>query len=176
MMGYYKDQERTDEVLKDGWFHTGDIGEMEDGFLKITDRKKEIFKTSGGKYVAPQLIENAMKASIFIEQIMVIGEGKKHPSALIVPSFDTLKEWCRRHEIKYTNDAEMIQDKRITERIQEDIDEINSKFGHWEQIKKVKFLKEPVTIEGGELTPTLKLKRKKILEKYEDVINTIYTD
>lgn len=176
MMGYYKDKERTDEVLKDGWFHTGDIGKFEDGFLKITDRKKEIFKTSGGKYVAPQLIENAMKASIFIEQIMVIGEGKKHPSALIVPAYETLKEWCKRHDINYTTDAEMIQDQRITDRIQEDIDEINANFGHWEQIKKVKFLKEQFTIEGGELTPTLKLRRKPILEKYQDVINTIYTD
>ena len=176
MIGYYKDPEKTAEVLKDGWFHTGDIGEIEDGFLKITDRKKEIFKTSGGKYVAPQVIENAMKASIFIEQIMVIGEGQKHPSALIAPSFDVVREWCKRHKIPYTTDEEMIGNKKLTDRIQQDIDDINSKFGHWEQIKKVRFLPKQFSIEGGELTPTLKLRRKPIMEKYAEVINTIYSD
>jgi len=174
MMGYYKDEEKTNEVLKAGWFHTGDIGVIENGFLRITDRKKEIFKTSGGKYVAPQLIENAMKASLFIEQIIVIGEAQKHPSALIVPSFDAVKTWCKRHSIEYTTPAEMIQNKKVIQRIQKDIDSINVQFGQWEQIKKVKFLSELFTVESGELTPTLKLKRKPIMAKYADIIASIY--
>lgn len=174
MMGYYKDEEKTNEVLKDGWFHTGDIGVIENGFLRITDRKKEIFKTSGGKYVAPQPIENAMKASLFIEQIIVIGEAQKHPSALIVPSFDAVKTWCKRHSIEYTTPAEMIQNEKVIQRIQKDIDAINGQFGQWEQIKKVKFLSELLTVESGELTPTLKLKRKPIMAKYADIIASIY--
>lgn len=174
MMGYYKDEEKTNEVLKDGWFHTGDIGVIENGFLRITDRKKEIFKTSGGKYVAPQLIENAMKASLFIEQIIVIGEAQKHPSALIVPSFDAVKTWCKRHSIEYTTPAEMIQNEKVIQRIQKDIESINGQFGQWEQIKKVKFLSELFTVESGELTPTLKLKRKPIMAKYADIIASIY--
>lgn len=174
MMGYYKDEEKTNEVLKDGWFHTGDIGVIENGFLRITDRKKEIFKTSGGKYVAPQLIENAMKASLFIEQIMVVGEAQKHPSAIIVPSFDSVKTWCKRHSIEYTTPAEMIQNEKVIQRIQKDIDAINGQFGQWEQIKKVKYLSELFTVESGELTPTLKLKRKPIMAKYADIIASIY--
>ncbi|MDA0882590.1 MAG: long-chain fatty acid--CoA ligase [Bacteroidetes bacterium] len=174
MMGYYKDEEKTNEVLKNGWFHTGDIGVIENGFLRITDRKKEIFKTSGGKYVAPQPIENAMKASLFIEQIIVIGEAQKHPSALIVPSFDAVKTWCKRHSIEYTTPAEMIQNEKVIQRIQKDIDAINGQFGQWEQIKKVKFLSELLTVESGELTPTLKLKRKPIMAKYADIIASIY--
>ncbi|MDP4952695.1 MAG: long-chain fatty acid--CoA ligase [Flavobacteriales bacterium] len=174
MMGYYKDEEKTNEVLKDGWFHTGDIGVIENGFLRITDRKKEIFKTSGGKYVAPQLIENAMKASLFIEQIMVVGESQKHPSALIVPSFDSVKTWCKRHSIEYTTPAEMIQNEKVIQRIQKDIESINEQFGQWEQIKKVKYLSELFTVESGELTPTLKLKRKPIMAKYADIIASIY--
>ncbi|MDG1159622.1 MAG: long-chain fatty acid--CoA ligase [Flavobacteriales bacterium] len=174
MMGYYKDEEKTNEVLKDAWFHTGDIGVIENGFLRITDRKKEIFKTSGGKYVAPQLIENAMKASLFIEQIIVVGESQKHPSALIVPSFDSVKTWCKRHSIEYTTPAEMIKNEKVIQRIQKDIESINEQFGQWEQIKKVKYLPELFTVESGELTPTLKLKRKPIMAKYADIIASIY--
>jgi long-chain acyl-CoA synthetase len=174
MMGYYKNPETTAEVLKDGWFHTGDIGVIEDGFLRITDRKKEIFKTSGGKYIAPQALENALKASLFIEQCMIVGEGQKHPSALIVPAFDALKEWCRRHEITFTSDEEMIADKRVTDRIWKDINGLMESFGHWERVKKCIFLTKPFTIEGGELTPTLKLKRKPILAKYQKQVDELY--
>lgn len=175
MMGYYKDSERSAEVLRDGWFHTGDIGEVtSDGFLRITDRKKEMFKTSGGKYIAPQLVENALKESLFIEQCIVIGEGRKHPSALIVPAFEALKEWCNRHDIPYTSPEDAIKNERITTRIQEDIDRLMARFGKWEQVKKVQYLAEPFTIEAGELTPTLKLKRKPILSRYADLIESIY--
>jgi len=174
MMGYYKNPETTAEVLKDGWFHTGDIGVIEDGFLRITDRKKEIFKTSGGKYIAPQALENALKASLFIEQCMIVGEGQKHPSALIVPAFDALKEWCRRHEITFTSDEEMIADKRVTDRIWKDINGLMESFGHWERVKKCIFLTKPFTIDGGELTPTLKLKRKPILAKYQKQVDELY--
>ena len=176
MVGYYKDEEKTNEVLKDGWFHTGDIGIIEDGFLKITDRKKEMFKTSGGKYVAPQLVENALKESLFIEQCMVIGEARKHPSALIVPEFAALQAWCRRHNIEWPGNDKALETDRIRQRVQEDIDRLMERFGNWERVKKVQFLKEPFTIEGGELTPTLKLKRKPILKKYEALIESIYAD
>lgn len=176
MMGYYKDAEKTAEVLSDGWFHTGDIGEVNDGFLRITDRKKEMFKTSGGKYVAPQLIENELKSSHFIEQAMVVGDGRKFPAALIVPSFEGLKEWCRRKEIKYTTDVDMIKDERIIKRIWKDVEKTNADFGKWERVKKITILPALFTIEGGELTPTLKLKRKAILAKYEDEVEAFYND
>ncbi len=175
MLGYYKDEAKTKEVMTGEWFHTGDIGVIEDGFLKITDRKKEMFKTSGGKYVAPQLIENVLKESHLIEQAMVIGEGKNFPSALIVPSFDGIKEWCKRKSIKYTTNEEMLNDKRISDKIWRDVEKANNKFGKWEQVKKVKILSEPFTIEGGELTPTMKLKRKPILAKYQKEIEEIYS-
>jgi long-chain acyl-CoA synthetase len=177
MMGYYKDQEKTDEVLKNGWFHTGDIGEISaDNFVKITDRKKEMFKTSGGKYIAPQLIENALKESLFIEQAMVVGDGQKHPSALIVPAFEAIKAWCSRHDIPYNGVEEALNDERITGRIKQDIDRLMERFGQWERVKKVQFLKEPFTIEAGELTPTMKLKRKPITQRYEALIAKIYAD
>jgi len=174
MLGYYKDAEKTKEVMTDEWFHTGDIGIIEDGFLKITDRKKEMFKTSGGKYVAPQLIENALKESHFIDQAMVIGDGKNFPSALIVPSFEGIKEWCRRKNITYTTDAEMIAMERIENRIWKDVEKSNANFGKWEQVKKIKILLDPFTIDGGELTPTMKLKRKPILAKYQNEIEELY--
>lgn len=177
MMGYYKDDEKTSEVMQNGWFHTGDIGEIDsDGFVKITDRKKEMFKTSGGKYIAPQLIENALKESVFIEQCIVIGDGRKHPSALIVPSFDAVKAWCSRHDIAYTSAAEAAQNKRVVARINEDIERLVARFGKWEQVKRVRILHDPFTIEAGELTPTLKLKRKPILQRYAQVIDEIYAE
>ncbi len=176
MIGYYKDPEKTSEVLKDGWFHTGDIGEIHDGFLKITDRKKQIFKTSGGKYIAPQLLENALKESLFIEQCIVVGEGKKHPAALVVPSFEAVEEWCRRHDIKYEGPESIANDERITSRIQKDIEKSMQPFGNWERVKKVTYLTDPFTIEEGELTPTLKLKRKPILKKYGDLIEKMYAE
>ena len=175
MMGYYKDEEKTAEVIQNGWFHTGDIGEFTDeGFLKITDRKKEMFKTSGGKYVSPQLLENALKASLFIEQVMVIGDGKKHPSALVVPDPVAIEEWCKRHDLAFPGLAEIAHAPRIVERIEKDVNQLMSGFAKWEQVKVIRVLSEPFTIEGGELTPTLKLKRKPILAKYQDVIEAIY--
>ena len=176
MMGYYKDEELTNEVIKDGYFHTGDIGEIDhDGFLKITDRKKEMFKTSGGKYIAPQLLENTMKQSRFIEQIMVIGAGEKMPAAFIQPSFDFLKDWAKLHNINIGNtNEEIATNQQVIDRIQEEIDELNTKFGNWEKIKRFELTPNIWSIDGGELTPTLKLKRKIIAEKYIDLYNKIY--
>ena len=175
MMGYFKDEEKTAEVLKNSWFHTGDIGVIEDGFLRITDRKKEMFKTSGGKYVAPQLLENAIKASRFIEQVMVIGESRKHPAALVVPDMVFLAEWCKRHDRPCPAASEVPQDEEILARIQRDLDGLMEPFATWERVKKIRVLPEPFTIDGGELTPTLKLKRKPILARYGDVVESIYT-
>ena len=176
MMGYYKDPVKTAEVLKNGYFHTGDIGEIDaQGFLKITDRKKEMFKTSGGKYIAPQLIENAMKQSRFIDQIMVIGEGQKMPAAFIQPNFDFIKEWAKIHNLNIgTTNQEIISKQEIKIRFQEEIDAINSKFGHWEQIKRFELTADIWTPDSGHLTPTMKLKRKIILEKYKVLFDKIY--
>jgi long-chain acyl-CoA synthetase len=175
MMGYYKEPEKTAEVIKYDWFHTGDIGEIDkDGFLRITDRKKEIFKTSGGKYVAPQIIENAMKESRFIEQIIVVGEGKNFPAALVVPAFEILKTWCAKHQIEYGSDSDIIKNPKIYDRIMRDVEKYNARFGKWEQIKKFELLPQIWTIDGGELTPTLKLKRKEIHKKYAVQIEKLY--
>ena len=176
MMGYYKDEKLTSEVISGDYFHTGDIGEFDaDGFLKITDRKKEMFKTSGGKYIAPQLIENTMKQSRFIEQIMVIGDGQKMPAAFIQPSFDFIKEWAKIHKITIgTTNEEIVSNLKVIERIQEEVDKLNEKFGNWEKIKRFELTPDLWTIEGGHLTPTLKLKRKVVMEKYLDLFNKIY--
>lgn len=177
MMGYYNQPEKTKEVLDDdGWFHTGDIGEMIDGkFLKITDRKKEIFKTSGGKYIIPQMMENKFKESRFIEQLMVIGEGKKHPAALIIPSYDFIREWAARKGIEVGKDNQsLIENPAVIARIQEEVDHYNELFGQFEKIKKFELLAEEFSIEKGEITPTLKFKRKKILEIHSDLIAKIY--
>ena len=177
MMGYYKNEEKTNEVLKDGWFHTGDIGEIDsEGFLKITDRKKEIFKTSGGKYVAPQVMENTFKASMFIEQIMVIGENRKHPAALIVPAYEHIEDYYKHKEIPYPGKENVLSDEVLLNKVDEIVAHYNEGFGKWEQIKKYEFVKEPFSIEGGELTPTLKLKRKAILQKYADQVERIYSE
>lgn len=177
MIGYYKDEEQTNQALKDGYFHTGDIGEFDsEGFLRITDRKKEMFKTSGGKYVAPQLLENTFKQSLFIEQIMVIGEGEKMPAAFIQPSFDFLKDWAIKHpdvKLGETNE-EIISNPIIIKRIQEEIDHYNKKFGNWEQVKRFELTPDIWSIEQGHLTPTMKLKRKIILEKYKNLYQKIY--
>ncbi len=176
MMGYYKDENLTNEVIKDGYFHTGDIGEIDsEGFLKITDRKKEMFKTSGGKYIAPQLIESAMKQSNFIEQIMVIGDGEKMPAAFIQPNFDFVKEWAKRHQLSIgESNHEICNNKEIKNRIQNEIEMINEKFGNWEKIKRFELTPFVWSIAGGELTPTLKLKRKMVMEKYKDLYHKIY--
>ncbi|MFA9191744.1 long-chain fatty acid--CoA ligase [Flavobacterium sp. FZUC8N2.13] len=177
MMGYYKNEKLTNEVITDGYFHTGDIGNMDpDGFLKITDRKKEMFKTSGGKYIAPQLIENTMKQSRFIEQIMVIGEGQKMPAAFIQPNFDFIIEWAKKNKIDLDKSHEgIVSNEKVIARIQQEIDSINPKFGHWEQIKRFELTPDIWSIDGGQLTPTLKLKRKNVLEKYQDLYQKIYS-
>ena len=176
MMGYYKDAEKTAEAIQNGYFHTGDIGEFDaDGFLKITDRKKEMFKTSGGKYIAPQLIENAMKQSRFIEQIMVIGDGEKMPAAFIQPNFDFVREWAKLHQITLgTTTKELIENTQVLARIQEEITALNEKFGSWERIKRFELTPEIWSIKDGHLTPTLKLRRKIILEKYQNLYAKIY--
>jgi long-chain acyl-CoA synthetase len=178
MMGYYKQPEKTKEVLEDdGWFHTGDIGEIVDGkFLKITDRKKEIFKTSGGKYIIPQAMENKFKESRFIEQIMVIGEGEKHPAAIIVPQFEFLREWAKRKELKLKDDsnAALIENQAVIDRVAKEVNQFNSFFGNYEKIKKFELLDRELSIETGELTPTLKLKRRNIMEIHKDKVEKIY--
>jgi long-chain acyl-CoA synthetase len=176
MMGYYKNEELTAEVISKNYFHTGDIGEIDaEGFLKITDRKKEMFKTSGGKYIAPQIIENTMKQSRFIEQIMVVGEGQKMPGAIIQPSFDFIKEWAKMHQISIGNsNEEIVTNVKVIERIQEEVDKLNEKFGNWEKIKRFELTPDVWSIDGGHLTPTLKLKRKIVMEKYSDLFQKIY--
>jgi long-chain acyl-CoA synthetase len=174
MQGYYREPEMTAAVLQNGWFHTGDIGELDGEYLKITDRKKEMFKTSGGKYIAPQVMENKFKESVLIEQLMVVGDGKNYPAALIVPSFDGLREYCKRKDIPYLTDSEMIFNSEILEKYQEEIDGLNKYFAKWEQIKRFKLLDKPWGIDTGELTPTMKLKRKIIFQKFEKEIESIY--
>ena len=176
MLGYYKDPEKTAEAMQDGYFHTGDIGEIDsEGFLKITDRKKEMFKTSGGKYIAPQLIENAMKQSRFIEQIMVIGDGEKMPAAFIQPNFEFVKEWAKLHKTTLgSTNAEISANPDVIKRIDEEVETINEKFGNWEKIKRFELTPDVWSIDGGQLTPTLKLKRKIIKEIYKDLYAKIY--
>ncbi|MBQ0116846.1 MAG: long-chain fatty acid--CoA ligase [Flavobacterium sp.] len=176
MLGYYKDPVKTAEVIKDGYFHTEDIGVLDaDGFLKITDRKKEMFKTSGGKYIAPQLIENVLKKSRFIEQVLVVGEGEKMPAALIQPDFEHLKAWAKEHHIDHADTNEQLAtNAEVIKKVQEEIAQYNDEFGHWEQVKKIALTPTIWSIETGELTPTLKLKRKKIIEKYKKLYDSIY--
>jgi long-chain acyl-CoA synthetase len=180
MLGYYKLPDATAEVIDtDGWFHTGDIGTFVDGkFLKITDRKKEIFKTSGGKYIVPQAMENKFKESRFIEQIIVIGENEKFPAALIVPGFAYAKEWAAKKGIDLGDGSNrsIAENAQVRERIQSDVNEFNKGFGNWEQIKKFELLDHEFSIDGGELTPTLKLKRKIILAKYQHEYKRIYSE
>ena len=172
MQGYYKRDDLTAETIKNGYLHSGDIGEIDsEGFLKITDRKKEIFKTSGGKYIAPTVIESQLKKSRFIEQVMVIGEAQKMPAALIQINFEYVNEWIKRKGYKVNN----LQDsKELRNRIQQEIDVCNKDFGKWEQIKKFEITKEEWTATSGHLTPTLKMKRKIILEKHKNLYNKIY--
>jgi long-chain acyl-CoA synthetase len=176
MMGYYKRPDLTAEVIKDGYFHTGDIGIwQEERFLKITDRKKEIFKTSGGKYVAPQPIENKIKESPYVEQLIVVGPERKFAGALIVPSFNNLEDWCKHNGVSFTTKEEVIRDPKVLGFYRELIDKYNKNFNHVEQIKRFELLSTEWTTDGGELTPTLKLKRKVIMEKYADTIERIYS-
>jgi long-chain acyl-CoA synthetase len=176
MLGYYNRPDATAEAIdSDGWFHTGDIGMLEDNrFLKITDRKKEIFKTSGGKYIAPMMIENKLKESPFIEQAMVIGENEKYASALIVPSFAALKDWCSKNGIQYTTNEEMITNENVKKRILEEVEHTNKELAQYEKIKRPELLPREWSIEKGEMTPKLSLKRKVIMTANKALIDKIY--
>jgi long-chain acyl-CoA synthetase len=176
MKGYYKAPDLTSMAIdQDGWFHTGDIGHIEDGkFLTITDRKKEIFKLSNGKYVAPQLIENKLKESFFIEQCMVVGENEKFVSALISPNFSFLHDWCSRHKIHFENNDELITIPEVIARYQKEINLVNKQLSDYEQIKRYRLVAEQWSPQTGELSPTLKLKRRTLYERYENILEEIY--
>ncbi|HXD94808.1 MAG TPA: long-chain fatty acid--CoA ligase [Bacteroidia bacterium] len=176
MLGYYNHPDLTKETIdEEGWFHTGDIGIIEDGkFLKITDRKKEIFKTSGGKYITPQFIENKLKESRFIEQAMVIGENEKFPAAFVVPSFPFLKEWCVKHNFTYTTNIEMVKNEEIVKRLMKEVDKTNESLAPYERIKKIQLLSAEWSVERGEMTPKLSLKRKVIMAANKEAYHAIY--
>jgi len=176
MKGYYKDDKMTTEVIdKDGWFHTGDLGHIEpEGQLKITGRKKELFKTSFGKYISPQLIEDKFKESLFIDQLIVVGESQKFAGALIVPDFVFLKSYCNRKEIPFTSNAEIAQDPTIRKRFQVEIDKYNKQFGDTEKIKSWDLLDTEWTVSSGEITPTIKLKRSFICKKYAENVEKLF--
>ncbi|MPL63162.1 Long-chain-fatty-acid--CoA ligase FadD15 [bioreactor metagenome] len=176
MMGYYNRPDRNAEVFdEDGWFHTGDIGELVNGqYLKITDRKKEIFKTSLGKYIAPQVIENRIKESPFIESSMVIGENRNYPSALIVPNFEYLRSWCEAKGIEYSTNAEMSKTELVIQRIQREIKELNETLDHTWQVRKFILMEKEWSVESGELSPTLKVRRTYMQEKYAALIAGMY--
>jgi long-chain acyl-CoA synthetase len=177
MLGYYKEPEMTAQVIDaDGWFHTGDIGRVEDGrFLRITDRKKEMFKLSAGKYISPQVIENKLKESFFIEQAMVIGENEKFASALISPNFTFLHDWCFIHKIQYRDNADLIEIPEVVERFAREVREVNKDLGEFEQIKRFRLVTEEWTPQTGELSPTLKLRRNILTGRYQTIINDIYS-
>jgi len=176
MLGYYKDPEKTESVMTGDYFHTGDKGEVDaEGFLKITGRKKEIFKTSGGKYIVPALLENQMKQSRFIEQIIVVGEGQKMPAAIIQPNFDFLRKWAKiHHEPILQNNQDLIENPIVIERINQEIEEGNKSFGKWEMIKRFELTPEVWGIDNGLLTPTMKPKRDEIILRYKHLYNKIY--
>lgn len=174
MMGYYKQPDLTKKSIVDGWYHTGDIGMLDGTFLKITDRKKEMFKTSGGKYVAPLPVESRLKESMLIEQALVLGSERKFVSALLVPSFPNLKEWCRKSGIPYTSDAEMIKHPAVLDHYKDLVEAFNKFFNQVEQVKRFTLLEKDWTVESGELTPKLSLKRKVIMEKFKDQVESMY--
>ncbi|MFM7838187.1 MAG: long-chain fatty acid--CoA ligase, partial [Chitinophagaceae bacterium] len=177
MLGYYKRPDLTAEVMRDGWFLTGDIGELTPkGFLKITDRKKELFKTSGGKYVAPLPIESKLKESPYIEQVMVIGADRKFVGALIIPSFPNIQQWCHAQGITTTVPEQLIREQRVQDFYRELVESFNKFFNHVEQIKKFELLPRDWSVDTGELTPKLSLKRKVIMEKYREAIDRIYAE
>lgn len=176
MLGYYNRPDRTAEVIDtDGWFHTGDLGMMEDGkYLKITDRKKEIFKTSTGKYIAPQVIEQKLRASPFIEHVMVIGENRKFTAALIVPSMDYLRGWCKVKELNFVSPEKVVKHPKVIRRMREEVEKVNTELGRTEKIKRFRMISAEWSVATGEYSPTLKLRRKFILEKYARVIEETY--
>lgn len=176
--GYYKNEAATAETIDNaGYFHTGDIGELTtDGFLRITDRKKEMFKTAGGKYIAPQVLENKLMESTLIAQVMIIGENQRFPSALIVPSYEELEKYAKFKGISYEDRESLIKHSQIVDKYQQEIDKANSNFGQWEKVKKFVLLTKEWTIDNGELTPKLSLKRKIILQRYDSSIKAIYEE
>ena len=175
MTGYYKRPDLTAEAMINGWYYTGDIGMIDGRFLKITDRKKELFKTSGGKYVAPLPIENKLKESIYVEQVMVVGSERKFVGALIVPSFFNLKEWCRQNNIAFSSAEEIIHHPAVIALFRELVESFNKFFNHVEQIKKFELLPDEWSVDTGEMTPKLSIKRKVVMEKYRDAIERIYS-
>ena len=177
MMGYFKEEKLTNETIINGYLHTGDIGELDnEDFLKITDRKKEIFKTSGGKYIAPAVLESKLKESRFIEQAMIIGENEKMPAAIIQPHFEFLIEWIKRKElnIDISSNKAIISNKKVIKRIGKEIVFANNEFGNWEKIKDFELTPDIWSIENGLLTPTMKMKRKSITQKYKHLHDKIY--
>ena len=176
MQGYYKDEERTNNVIKNGYFHTGDKGQIdEDGFLKITGRTKEMFKTSGGKYVVPPLLEGELKQSLFIEQAMVVGEGEKMPAAILQPNFEFIKDWIKHKGLDIgDSNQEIATSERVIKRIQKEVDKCNKNFGKWEQIKRFELTPDVWSIDDGHLTPTMKMKRAVIKGIYQDLYDKIY--
>jgi long-chain acyl-CoA synthetase len=178
MRGYYNKPEETRTVLTDdGWFKTGDIGNLDkDGFLRITDRKKELFKTSGGKYISPQPIERAILGSRFVNQVVLIGDGRKFPAALIVPAWEQLESYCRLKGIEVKSRSEMCHHPRIIDLLARQIEKLTPNLARYEKVKRIALLEHELTIEGGELTPTLKVKRRVVAEKYRDVIEQLYEE
>jgi long-chain acyl-CoA synthetase len=167
----------TDETVdSDGWLHTGDVGELDGSFLKITDRKKEMFKTSGGKYIAPQQVENKLKESAFISQTMVVGENRKFPAALVVPNFETVSDYFRQLGVEFRSNPELVTNSEVNQLIASDIRRLNEHFGQYSQIKKFILLAEEWSLAGGELTPTMKLKRRQLLSKYANEIESLYNE
>jgi len=176
MQGYFKKKKETEEVLKDGWLHTGDIGVFDaEGFLIITDRKKHLFKTSGGKYVAPTPIENLFLASKYIDQFVLIGDRRMFLTALVVPDFEALKEYADAHRISYKDEKELVKLKQINELLEKEFNEFQKKLANFERVRKFTLLERPFTIENGEVTPSLKIRRKVIEERYRDLIEDMYS-
>jgi len=178
MLGYYNKPEATDAAFtEDGWFRTGDIGMIdEDGFLKITDRKKELFKTSGGKYIAPSPIEQMIKGSRFVNQVVLVGNERKFPSALIVPNFELLESYAKLKGLDLKTPADFCQSPRIINLFERQVESLTKDLSRYEKVKKIAILENELTVDGGELTPTLKVKRRVVDEKYRGVIEKIYTD
>ena len=178
MVGYFKKPDATrDSFTEDGWFRTGDVGEIDDeGFLRITDRKKELFKTSGGKYIAPSLVEQMIRASRFISQAVLIGDGRKFPAALIVPNFEMLESYARHKGLDAKTPSELCSHPRVIDLIERQVASHTQALSQFEKVKKVALLEKELTVEGGELTPTLKIRRRTVNEKYKDAIDRLYAD
>jgi long-chain acyl-CoA synthetase len=175
MKGYYKKKKETEETLINGWLHTGDIGVFDsEGYLMITDRKKHLFKTSAGKYIAPTHIENIFLASKYIDQFVLIGDKRMFLSALIVPDYEALKEFADAHKIAYTSESDLTNNERIYKLIEDDMSKLQKQLANYERVRKFALLDKPFTIETGEITPSLKIKRKVVEEKYNYLIEKMY--